>query len=102
GHAGFVAVTARDLDDECIIGYAQVSAAHDAALVEVVLDPARPDPTGVRRADLLMAALDAADPVGDPMPPIAPTKVVWWVHQPSPADHGRARAAGLARERQLR
>jgi mycothiol synthase len=87
GGPGYAALLARDADGD-LVGYAQVSRAHDSSSVEVVVDPAAAPGRQELVPVLLHAALAAVAADGGGM-------VHWLVPRATDADAAIARAVGL-------
>ena len=80
-------------DDDRLIALAQLSAANDAWMLEVVVDPELDDAIAVRD--------DVADTAVDAHRRRRPEAVVWWLDDPSPHDHEVAARLGLVVWREL-
>jgi mycothiol synthase len=90
---GFAAVMAFDAVDG-LAGYAQLAAANNSTVIELVVGPADRAPGPALAPLLLSAALDVATTDGA-------ERVYWWVHYPADHDDAVARGAGLQPARRL-
>ena len=90
-HDGPLLVTV--FDDDRLVALAQLSAANDAWMLEVVVDPSLDDATAIRD--------DVADTAVDAHRRHRHEPVVWWLDDPSEHDHAVAARLGLAVWREL-
>lgn len=91
GNGGFFGVLAEH--DGSPAGYAQVSAANDGSVLEIVTSTGAADPEAL--------AIDLFDTALDHWPAAGGTDVTWWVDEATPGMAARAADRGLAPHRTL-